>query len=217
MFYTIYSNLYHFSIMDITHTLSVDSLSYTVANKKILHAVYLAAITGDILIIKGRNGTGKSTLMKILFGIITPDFIYININNKVITNKRHLNKYISYKPQLIFFPKHLKLKDVISAVEIEQTSFAQKMNTKLDHLSSGEQQFIQTLYVLNLPQPICLLDEPFAGISPLLQEFLAQVIKQKAKHKIILLTDHNADIVNTIATKTLHLENGVLKEKSSNE
>lgn len=213
MLYTIYSNLHNFGIMDITHTLTVDSLSYTTANKKILHAVYLAAKTGDILIIKGRNGAGKSTLMNILFGILTPDFIYININNKVVTNKRHLNKYISYKPQLIFFPKHLKVKDVISPVEIEQTSFTQKIDTKLDHLSSGEQQFIQTLYVLNLPQPICLLDEPFAGISPLWQEFLTQVIKQKAKHKIIILTDHNADIVNTIATKTLHLENGVLKDR----
>jgi ABC-type Mn2+/Zn2+ transport system ATPase subunit len=199
--------------MNTHHTLTVDSLSYSVDNNTILHGIYLTAKTGDILTIKGRNGAGKSTLMNILFGTIKPDHIYIKIDNNVIMKRDHLNKYVCYKPQFSFFSKHLKVKDVISPVEIELTSLAQQLETKIKHLSSGEQQFIQTLYVLNLPQPICLLDEPFAGISPLLQEFLAQVIKQKAKHKIIILTDHNVDIVNSIATKTLHLESGVLKPK----
>lgn len=151
--------------------------------------------------------------MNILFGTIKPNHIYIKIDNKVIMNRHHLNKYICYKPQFNFFPKHLKVKDVIISTEIETTSLIQQLESKISDLSSGEQQFIQTLYVLNLPQPICLLDEPFAGISPLLQEFLAQVIKQKAKHKIIILTDHNVDIVNSIATNTLHLESGILKSK----
>lgn len=198
--------------MNTSHILTVDSLSYSIENRTILHAVYLGAQTGDILIIKGRNGAGKSTLMNILFGTIKPDYIYIKINNKVITNRQHLNKYICYKPQLNFFPKHLKVSDVIRAIEVEQTPLYKQFNTKIEDLSSGEQQFIQTLYVLKLPQPICLLDEPFAGISPILQEDLALRIKQKASHKIIILTDHNTELVDSIATKTLLLDNGVLKE-----
>lgn len=199
--------------MQYNHNLHVDSLSYSIENRPILRGVYLSANTGDILNIRGRNGSGKSTLMNILFGNIKSDYQHIKVDNKVITNRHHLNKYFSYKPQFNFFPKHLKVKDVIKEDILRNTSLYQYLNTKIDELSTGEQQLIQTLYVLNLPQPICLLDEPFAGLSPLLQEFIAKVITETARHKIIIVTDHNTDLVDSIATKVIILDNGVLTSK----
>lgn len=199
--------------MQYNHNLHVDSLSYSIENRPILRGVYLSANTGDILNIRGRNGSGKSTLMNILFGNIKSDYQHIKVDNKVITNRHHLNKYFSYKPQFNFFPKHLRVKDVIREDILRNTSLYQYLNTKIDELSTGEQQLIQTLYVLNLPQPICLLDEPFAGLSPLLQEFIAKIITETSRHKIIILTDHNTDLVDSIATKVMTLDNGVLTSK----
>ncbi|MDM1397142.1 ATP-binding cassette domain-containing protein [Myroides odoratimimus] len=197
--------------MSYNHTLHIDSLSYTIENTPILRGIYLTASTGDILNIRGRNGAGKSTLMKILFGTLKANHAYIRIDKNIINNKHELNQYFSYKPQFNIFPKHLTVKDVVKEDMIRSTSLHQYLNTKISDLSTGEQQLIQTLYILNLPQPICLLDEPFAGISPLLQEFIADAIRTTARHKIIILTDHNTDVVNTIATKSLLLENGILK------
>ncbi|MDX4973743.1 MULTISPECIES: ATP-binding cassette domain-containing protein [Myroides] len=197
--------------MSYNHTLHIDSLNYTVENKPILRGIYFTSSTGDILNIRGRNGSGKSTLMKILFGNTKPDHIHIKVDNKVITNRHKLNQYFSYKPQFNIFPRYLTVKDVVKEDMIRNTSLHQYLDTRISDLSTGEQQLIQTLYILNLPQSICLLDEPFAGISPLLQEFIADAIKTAARHKIIILTDHNTDLVDTIATKSLLLENGVLK------
>ncbi|OJR76734.1 ABC transporter ATP-binding protein, partial [Escherichia coli] len=149
--------------------------------------------------------------MKILFGNTKPDHIHIKVDNKVITNRHKLNQYFSYKPQFNIFPRYLTVKDVVKEDMIRNTSLHQYLDTRISDLSTGEQQLIQTLYILNLPQSICLLDETFAGISPLLQEFIADAIKTAARHKIIILTDHNTDLVDTIATKSLLLENGVLK------
>ncbi|WP_121964249.1 ATP-binding cassette domain-containing protein [Myroides sp. N17-2] len=199
--------------MQYSHNLHVDSLSYSIENRPILRGVYLSANTGDILNIRGRNGSGKSTLMNILFGSIKSDYHHIKVDNSVITNRHHLNKYFSYKPQFNFFPKHLRVKDVIREDILRNTSLYQYLNTKIDELSTGEQQLIQTIYVLSLPQPICLLDEPFAGLSPILQEFIANVITEAARHKIIILTDHNTDLVDSISTKILFLENGILTPK----
>ncbi|MEC4051607.1 ATP-binding cassette domain-containing protein [Myroides odoratimimus] len=197
--------------MSYNHTLHIDSINYTVENKPILRGIYFTSSTGDILNIRGRNGSGKSTLMKILFGNTKPDHIHIKVDNKVITNRHKLNQYFSYKPQFNIFPRYLTVKDVVKEDMIRNTSLHQYLDTRISDLSTGEQQLIQTLYILNLPQSICLLDEPFAGISPLLQEFIADAIKTAARHKIIILTDHNTDLVDTIATKSLLLENGVLK------
>ncbi|GAQ14450.1 ABC transporter ATP-binding protein [Myroides odoratimimus] len=197
--------------MSYNHTLHIDSLSYTTDSNPVLRGIYFSASTGDILNIRGRNGAGKSTLMKILFGNTKPDHIHIKVDNEIITNRHKLNQYFSYKPQFNIFPKHLTVKDVVKEDMIRSTSLHQYLNTKISDLSTGEQQLIQTLYILNLPQPICLLDEPFAGISPLLQEFIADAIRTTARHKIIIITDHNTDLVDTIATKSLLLENGVLK------
>ncbi|EHO05234.1 hypothetical protein HMPREF9714_03597 [Myroides odoratimimus CCUG 12901] len=197
--------------MAYNHTLHIDSLSYTLENNPILRGIYFSATTGDILNIRGRNGTGKSTLMKILFGTLQANHAYIRIDKTIISNRHKLNQYFSYKPQFNIFPKHLTVKDVVKEDMIRSTSLHQYLDTKIRDLSTGEQQLIQTLYILNLPQPICLLDEPFAGISPLLQEFIADAIRTTARHKIIIITDHNTDLVDTIATKSLLLENGILK------
>lgn len=197
--------------MNNAHILKVDSLNYRIGEKHILRDIYLSAKTGDILSIRGRNGAGKSTLLNILFGTIKADYIYISIDGKVVTNRQQLNKYICYKPQFSFFPKHLKVKDVLMAKEIKDIPLHNYLNIKIDELSTGEQQLIQTLYVLNLPQPICLLDEPFSGISPILQEFITNTIKEKSKSKIIILTDHHTDLINTIATQIVELDNGYFK------
>ncbi|MCC9042026.1 ATP-binding cassette domain-containing protein [Myroides sp. M-43] len=199
--------------MSFSHSLHVDSLSYSIDNKLILRGVYLSATTGDILNIRGRNGSGKSTLLNILFGSIKPNYHHIKIDDQVIMNRHKLNKYFSYKPQFDLFPKHLKVCDVIKENTIRDTPLYPYFNTKIKDLSTGEKQLIQTLYVLDLPQPICLLDEPFAGVSPILQEFISQVIKEKARHKIIILTDHNTDLVDSIVTKVMILDNGVLTPK----
>ncbi|MTG97569.1 MULTISPECIES: ATP-binding cassette domain-containing protein [Myroides] len=198
--------------MSYNHTLHVDSLQYTIDNKTILNGIYFTAVTGDVVSISGRNGTGKSTLMKIMFGILKADHSYIRVDHTVITNRYNLNQYFSYKPQFNIFPKHLRVKEVLKSNDTDLTPIQPFINSKIKDLSKGEQQLIQTLYILNLPQPICLLDEPFAGLSPILQEFIAHRIKEKARDKIIIVTDHNTELVSEILTKNLILENGILKE-----
>ena len=64
------------------------------------------------------------------------------------------------------------------------------LDFKFDQLSGGISKFIETLIVLYSPAPFILLDEPFSFIAPVLVERLIPTIREVAKNKGVLLTDH---------------------------
>ncbi|WP_158209851.1 ABC transporter ATP-binding protein [Myroides phaeus] len=193
-----------------SHQFQLDSLIHQIDNRTILHGVCLSAKTTDIIGIVGSNGTGKSTLLNILFGAIKATQIFIRVDNQVILNRHKLNKYFSYKPQFLMFPPNLKVKDLFTLEQLTDTPFLNHLDLKIKELSTGEQQFLQTLYVLNLPQPFCLLDEPFAAISPIMQEQLMAIIQDKSKDKCIILVDHYHDLLTKVCTKQFQLTQGSL-------
>lgn len=195
--------------MNMNH-LHLDSLVYQVANKRILNNLFFQLQTGEIVEITGLNGAGKSTFLEILFGTKKAQHIFIRINNQVIQNPNMHAKYFALKTQFTFFPKQLKLKQVLPKAYMNWPEFQEKANTPIPQFSTGIQQLIQTLFVLNLPQPFYLLDEPFTGLSPLLQERLLLVIQNKAQTKGIVIVNHIPHILYPIRTRQLQLHKGNL-------
>lgn len=194
------------------HQFQLDSLIHQIDNRSLLQGICLSAKTSDIIGIMGSNGTGKSTLLNILFGAIKATQIFIRIDNKVILNRHKLNKYFAYKPQFLMFPPSIKIKDILNTQQLSNTIFQNQLDTKINELSTGEQQFLQTLYVLNLPQPFCLLDEPFAAISPIMQEQLIDIIQEKSKNKCIIIADHYHDLLAKVCTIQYKLQEGNLTQ-----
>jgi ABC-type cobalamin/Fe3+-siderophores transport system ATPase subunit len=62
----------------------------------------------------GRNGTGKSTLLKIIFGTEKGDSQFIRVDDKVLQNQMDRKGRIAYLPQYSFLPKGIKIKNLIS-------------------------------------------------------------------------------------------------------
>ena len=65
-------------------TLKVDSVQLEFDDRKILQDIYLHCEQGDIIGLLGRNGSGKSSLLKIIFGTLIPSYKYISIDGKRI-------------------------------------------------------------------------------------------------------------------------------------
>jgi lipopolysaccharide export system ATP-binding protein len=91
------------------------------------------------------------------------------------------------------------------------------LNTKIRNLSGGESRYLEVKLVLHLDSKFVLLDEPFNGISPIHIEIVKEMIKETAKTKGVILTDHDYRNVFDIATKFMILFDGGIKILKSKE
>lgn len=191
------------------NVLEIDSINKNFGNKQVLTDIYLKCITGDIIGLLGRNGTGKSTLLKIMFGSEAALNKFIRIDGKVYNCPYSASKQIAYLPQDSFLPKHLTVSNLIKLFLgkdnfnhfSDDTVIAPFINNKVSFLSGGELRYLEIKLLLTLPVKFVLLDEPFNGISPVLVESLKQLIRESSTSKGIILTDHDyrnvLDIANT--------------------
>jgi ABC-type lipopolysaccharide export system ATPase subunit len=202
-----------------SNLLEVDSIRKSFGDKQVLTDIALACQPGDIIGLLGRNGTGKSTLLKIIFGTLFTNYKFIRINGEVLTQPFKSKNKIAYLPQDNFLPKNITVDKV---VEIYSDDFDQKVfledevlskviETKIGNLSDGESRYLEVKLLLNLDSIFVLLDEPFNGIAPLHIELVKNMILDISIKKGIILTDHDYQNVLDVANKYYLLFDGGLK------
>lgn len=198
------------------HLLEIDSVQKSFDFKTILSDVYLKCETTDIIGLLGRNGSGKSTFLKIIFGIITADFKFVRVDGVIKNNTKELFKEISYLSQDNFIPNHFAVEKVISLTikEDKKDKFCQDemiesfKDKRIRHLSAGELRYLEIKLVLFNDSKFVLLDEPYNGLSPLMMEKVNMMIKENAQYKGILITDHNYQNVIAISNKLILMKEG---------
>lgn len=200
--------------------LEIDSVTKTFEYRQILTDIYLKCTTGNIIGLLGRNGTGKSTLLKIVFGSEVADNKFIRIDGEIY-NKPYLSLgQIAYLPQDSFLPKQLTIskvielylgKDNFDCFTKGDTIISSLLHTKVSVLSGGELRYLEIKLLLNLPVKFVLLDEPFNGIAPVVVDVLKQMIREHSKSKGIILTDHDYRNVLDVASRYCLLYDGGIK------
>ena len=211
------------------NVLEIDSVRKLYDKKVILSDIYLKCETGDIIGILGRNGTGKSTLLKIIFGVLNAENKFIRINQQVRKRAYKYKNEIVYLPQENFIPKNFSVSKAIRLfvdknriIEFESDEFIQKIYTKkVSQLSDGEQRYLEILLCLCNNAKFSLLDEPYNGLSPILAKKINVLILRYSTEKGIILTDHNyrnvLDVENQLylikdcATKKLNNKEELVK------
>lgn len=179
---------------------------------------------GKIFGILGPNGSGKTTIIRIILDILKPDSGTVTYQDKIISEK--VKNKIGYLPEERGLYKKSKVKDIVyyfaglknlSKPEIE-TNFnywSQKLyleehkNRKLEELSKGNQQKVQLLAALIHNPEILIMDEPFAGFDPVNQKLVRQIISEYVSpHKIVLLSTHLLNLADDLCNEVLLLNNG---------
>lgn len=178
--------------------------------------------SGEITYITGGNGTGKSTLGKLITGLYRPDSGKISINGEEVSDFRKLNDlfssvytdyvlfkklygidYISKKDEIENLLEELKLNKV---VHVEEGSYSSV------NLSSGQKKRLALVTACLEGKPVMILDEWAAEQDPTFkkyfyEEFLEQ---QKEKGKALVVITHD-DRYFHLADKLMKLENGMLE------
>lgn len=200
--------------------LEVDSVVKNFGDKTILSDIYLSCSPGEVIGLFGRNGTGKSTLLKIIFGTMKGDRSFIRINGKVQKREAFLSRLLAYLPQHNFLLPNLSITKTVELYipkEVKNDFLADKhlfklRNSKVKELSGGEQRYLEIKLILFSEAPFILLDEPFNGLTPITAEAIRDHIKKASLSKGIILTDHNFREVHKCVNRIMLLNDCYLKE-----
>ncbi|WP_316747626.1 ATP-binding cassette domain-containing protein [Pedobacter gandavensis] len=180
-----------------THRLEVDSVHLQFGEREILTNVYLKCETGKITGLLGRNGTGKSSLMNLIFGNLVPGNKSVRFDGKSVPKAYQHHELLSYLPQYNFIPAHLSLTRVFSDFSLDFAAFEkcfpefqQKYNSKIRQLSGGQRRLVETYVLIKSKSEFVMLDEPFSHLSPLMITAVKELIRQEQGNKGFLITDH---------------------------
>ena len=199
------------------HTLEADSIILNFGGRSILSDVYLKCVTGEILGIVGRNGCGKSSLLKIIFGSLKGENQSVRIDNVYNSCLFTCAGAVKYLPQSGLLPTRIKVKTAIRicVTELEMQrqistfpEISPYLNFRIGALSGGIKRFLEIVLLLYSEAHFILLDEPFSHLSPVLIESLYPKMKTQVQHKGIIITDHYYRHVLELSTRLLLLQNG---------
>ncbi len=180
--------------------LEIHRANKSFGKKNILKNISFTSETGKIKGVFGKNGTGKSTLLKLIYGVLKADSIQIQFNSKTIRPSHIISsKKIAYLPQDSFLPKELKVRAVIplflpNGSDQDKIFYAPKVttfeNTMIGKLSIGQLRYLEILLVGHLTHPFLILDEPFSMIEPIYKDIIKNYLLKFKESKGIILTDH---------------------------
>jgi ABC-type branched-subunit amino acid transport system ATPase component len=175
--------------------LEVENITAGYTEIDILHQVNLRVRVGEIVSIIGPNGAGKSTLLKTIFGLLQPRQGRVMLNNQDITGLRPetiVRRGISYVPQVNnVFPSmtiqenlemgaFIRTDDYTQRIEQVYELFpilSERKKDKVGQLSGGQRQMVAMGRALMLDPQVLLLDEPSAGLAPLLVSHIFEQIE----------------------------------------
>ncbi|MEL7254339.1 MAG: urea ABC transporter ATP-binding subunit UrtE [Pseudomonadota bacterium] len=206
--------------------LNVNALRASYGESEILHALDLDVKPGEIVAIMGRNGMGKTTLMKTLMGIVPERGGDITVEGTAITDlKSHqrVAKGVAYVPQGRQIFSSMTVKE---NVETGLTVTGQKVvpeeiyelfpvllemkDRRGGNLSGGQQQQLAIARALASGPKVLLLDEPTEGIQPSIIREMARTLRKIRDQKglSIVVSEQVLSFALDVADRVLVIENG---------
>lgn len=177
--------------------LELDNVELSFGKNEILKSIYFKAEKGAVTGILGSNGCGKTSLLKILFGILKPNNKLIRIDHKPVLKPLYTSGKIHYLPQFHYVPESMRIKTVFDHHKVSFGKFVELFPTfhgrgksNFNQLSGGEKRLIEVYTSIHSQADIILLDEPFSYLAPIYNEILQQEITKVKSEKCLIITDH---------------------------
>ena len=206
--------------------------------KEIIADLNLTIESGTFLTIIGTSGSGKTTVLKMINGLVLPDKGEIRIDGKNIADENliALRRNIGYVIQgNILFP-HLSVAENIAYVlvlknypksdisrivaeKLQLVNLAPELAKRFPHELSGGQQRVGIARALAANPNIILMDEPFGALDSITRKQLQRELK--ALHQLsgatIVFVTHDITEALTLGTKVLVLDKGVIQQYDTPE
>lgn len=199
--------------------LEIKDLNKSFDNKEILKDINLSIQCGKIIGLLGKNGVGKTTLIKLINDLLTPTSGEILINGQKIGVET--KKEISYLPERTYLNKQMKVSEVISYFEDFYDNFDSKkakkllkdldldINQKLTKMSKGMQEKVQLVLVMSRSADLYILDEPLGGVDPATRDYILDTILSNFNENAsVIISTHLISDIEKILDEVIFIDKG---------
>jgi ABC-type branched-subunit amino acid transport system ATPase component/Ser-tRNA(Ala) deacylase AlaX len=218
--------------------LKVEHITTGYGKKQVLTDVSFEVGKGEIVLLTGGNGSGKSTVLKTIYGLLkiwSPEgkIIFESEDITALPTAQMLWKGIAYMPQKKnVFEEFTVEENLLTSASIYTAADAKERVKKVYetlpmletlrkrtpfHLSGGEKQLLAFGCLLVHKPKLVLLDEPFAGVDSSNSDILINCIKELNKQPIsFIIVEHKLQLLEKIDYKTIKLELGTILSGNRN-
>lgn len=205
--------------------ISIFDLEKKFGKLEILKKINLEIAEGKITAIVGSNGSGKSTIMKSILGLVKPDRGEIVVDGITINDNYSYREKIGYMPQIARYPDNLSIIEVVSMLKdlrnseleinpeiLDAFNLYSELEKPFRTLSGGTKQKVNVLIAFLFNPKILFLDEPTSGLDPVSSSNFKDMIRnEKEKGKTIVLTSHIMSDIQELADDIAFLIDGKIK------
>jgi Cu-processing system ATP-binding protein len=182
--------------------------------------------SGQTIALIGPNGSGKTTFIKSILGMVIPEQGDIIFDGKSILKDWTYRSKVGYMPQIGRYPENMTIQQVFEMMKdirqpeggefdedlIEAFQMKALMGKKMSTLSGGTRQKVSACLAFLFNPKVLILDEPTAGLDPLSSEELKdKILMEKRKGKLILITSHILSELDEITTDIIYLMEGKIR------
>lgn len=200
--------------------LTIENLTHSFSERKIFDNTSFYLEEGEKVGIIGINGTGKSTLLKILAGLITPDEGKVTMANKVIVEMLSQQPYFEEgETVLTYVMKDVRRDEDMFSIEANAKSMLLNFGINdfyevTDHMSGGQRKKIALVRALLTDADILILDEPTNHLDSKMAEWLENYLKNY-RHSLIMVT-HDRYFLDSVANRIVELDKGIIYSYKTN-
>lgn len=202
--------------------LEIKNLYKNYGEKQVLNNITLTVPRGKIIGLLGKNGTGKTTLIKLINGLLTPtegEIIFegekigpqSKLNIAYLPERTYLDKSMTINETLKFFKEFYsnfdidKAKDLLKKLDLDE-------NQKIIKMSKGMQEKVQLVLVMSRKADLYILDEPLGGVDPATRDYILDTILTNFNEGAsIIISTHLTSDIERILDEVIFIDKGEIK------
>lgn len=197
----------------------LDHVTKNYGHEVALMDVSLNIQPGRIIGLLGPNGSGKTTIIKLINGLLQPSLGNIYIHGQLPSPAS--KKVVSYLPDTTYLNENMKISDAISYFQDFYADFNVQRayqllndlhlhpNQKLNSLSKGNKEKVQLILVMSREADLYVLDEPIGGVDPAARDYILwTIIQNRRPNSSVLISTHLIADIEQVLDEAIFINQG---------
>lgn len=200
--------------------ITIRNLNKSYGRRHVLYDINLQLDAGQRIAFVGPNGCGKSTLMKCILGLVTPQTGEVLINGANVQDNPACREQIGFMQQNSAFPENMSVGEVFRTIKsvrgrheqldeelYRDYDIASIARQRTGTLSGGTSQKVNAALAFLFNPNILILDEPTASLDPIAADILKRKIKRET-NKLVFITSHILSELQGMVTHVIFMDEG---------